>query len=219
MEPNNQKYIHYKYLIPRISHAVSELGIPFSEDDIAEWAAECEVDYIQDVRAMIPYCRVPVPVTAGVAKLPCNVFRIRDVYYGGSRVDFYNDGSFLRFSESFTAPYVFMNFTGLPIGEDGIPLILKGHEQAIVAFCVWKMVYPFWIAGKMNPNIYLEIKDNVDIQVQASKNGFRHIDRGTLNQMTAIFGNIIPKIAGLELYHEAFADNGVGAINSEFWNW
>ena len=218
MESINQKYIHYKYILNRVSADTRELGVNIVEEDIGEWCAECEIDYIKKVEYFVPFLRIPLRVTEGVSKLPCNVYRILDVYCNVQRVGYYNDGSFLRLSEDYSNDYVFINYTGIPLGDDFIPLILRGHEQACVAFCILKLVKPLFIAKKYDANLYMLLKDDLDIQCQAAKNGYRHMDRGQVDQRTVVWGNIIPKIGSLALYHEAFADNGVGSINEMFWN-
>lgn len=217
METNNNKYLDYHFILTRVVAITRHLGVNITEVDIAEWCAECEIDYIKQIEYWVPFNRIPIQVIDGMAKLPCNVYRLRDVYYGGQRIAYHNDGSFLRFGEDFTAAYVFLNYTGIPIGEDGIPLILKGHEQACEAFCLWKLVYPLYIAGKYDRYLYKDIEDRLDIQCIAAKNGYRHKDRAEVDKWTVVMGNLIPMIGSMQLYHEAFADNGVGSINGAFW--
>lgn len=217
----NQKYMHWRFIIPRIAQKTKELGISLIEDDVAEWCAECETDYIKHHPWFIKFARVPIAVTQGdgqmVAKLPCNVYRLMDVYSGSGRVAYENDGSFLYLGD-FKGSYVFLNYTGIPLGEDGVPLILRGHEQACTAFCVYQLAYPLAIAQKIPPQIFMMIKDDMEVQVQAARNGYRHIDRGQHSQLSVIYGNMIPKIGDMGLYHEAFKDNGIGSINNELWN-
>jgi len=211
---DNQKYLDYQFIIPKVSRAVKELGIIVIKEDIAEWCSECEIDYIAQEQWMVKYIRIPLRVINGYAKLPCNVYRILDVYNGYSWINYETDGSFIKLHPSYNHPYIFINFWGIPINEEGIPYILKGHEQACEAFCIWKLVYPFWIAGKMQAQIYKDIEDRLDIQVQAAKNGYRHKDRETVNHMMMIFGNMVPKIGSLTLYHQAFVDFGEGSLES-----
>lgn len=214
---NNQKYSNHRVVMGRVEHALSQLslGSALSEDDIIEWCAECETDYIADYNFFVPFRQVGVKVERNVAKLPCNIYRIEDVYaQGGVRVSYYNDGSYLDLGRNFRGNVVFLNYLGVPVDKEGIPLVGKGHEQACTTFCIMQSLLPFHIAGTLkNPMIYAEYEDRLNYQCIASRNGYRHKDRNELNKMDIIFGNMIPKIGSLQLVHEAFIDRGMGGIS------
>ena len=214
---DNQKYTNHRLIMNRVSRAVSQMGIDgmVNEDDIIEWAAECETDYIADYNYFVRFRQVPLRVSNCLAKLPCNVARIEDVFLPSGNIDYHNDGAYLRFPQGFQGTIVYVNYLGIPVDSDGNPLILRGHEQAVVTFCILQLITPLHLAGKLkNPAIYAEYTDKLNYQCHASKNGYRHKDRADVNRDVIVWGNLIPKIGGLLLANEAFEDHGIGDIDA-----
>lgn len=217
MGTNNQKYTNYRVIMGRVARIMSlmNMGGMINEDDIIEWTAECEIDYIADYSYFVKFRQVPLTVANCIAKLPCNVYRIEDVYLPSGNVPYYNDGAYLRLPEDFRGTVIYINYIGIPVDNEGIPLILKGHEQANVSFCVLQLLTPLHMAGQLkNPNVYAEYTDKVNYQCHAAKNGYRHKDRAAVNQEVIVWGNTIPKIGGLLLAHEAFEERGIGGLNA-----
>ena len=213
---NNQKYTNHRIIMGRVSRAVSLMGISgmINEEDIIEWCAECEIDYIADYHYSVKYRQVPLVAHNCIAKLPCNVIRIEDVFTHSGNIDYDNDGAYLRFPASFRGTVVYINYKGIPIDGEGNPLILKGHEQAVVSFCILQLLTPLHLAGQLkNPSVYAEYADKVNYQCIAAKNGYRHKDRAEVNREVIVWGNMIPKIGGLLLANEAFEERGLGGID------
>jgi hypothetical protein len=113
----------------------------FSPVDVIEWSSECVVEELKMAPAWYTYKKVALTVTNGKALLPCNLYRLLDVYDRMSKRVKYDDssGSYLVF-EGYSDTYIYINYYGLPIDSDGMILIPKGSEKACTYYCL-KMVY------------------------------------------------------------------------------
>ena len=208
MAINNQRYVSPMDIYAKLSrkHKTKD----FSYDDIVEWCAEEETDYIGDVDGMYKYLQVKLVVSNYMAKLPCNIYRVLDVYTtlgdSNSREPYNHSGAYINFNSDYLLDYVYIDYYGTPIDEEtGEPLILKGHEQACEAFCVYNVYYEDFLTGKLNGNAWGFIVDEWRAKTDASTGGFRHYDRQKLNDMNIILGNMVPKIGNLKLYGMEFA--------------
>lgn len=137
--------------------------------------------------------------------LPCNIYRLLDVYSAlgnsDSRVPYNMIGSFISLSLDTTLTSVYIDYYGVPIDiESGDPLIIRGHEDA----CFWYSMYMLYLVDILTDKISIDAKNelrmNKDNAILAAQNfSARHMDRNKMNRAMAIKYNIIPKPAQLKL--------------------
>jgi len=97
MAQQNQKYITAETILSMLSSYIKKKEVDIN--DIIEWCAECEITVLGDVEQMHKYFMIPITVTNYKALLPCNVYRLLDVFdCGDNRINHYNDGSHLVFN-------------------------------------------------------------------------------------------------------------------------
>lgn len=181
--------------------------------DIVEWCGIAETRYIKDIELMIPVYEVPLVVSSSQALLPCNVYRLLDVYdVGGSLIDFKmnNHGTYLTSlkyrnrDEDYAEDTIYINYMGTPIDDEtGYPLIIKGHENACEMFCkirsfeedavLGKISYPMWDSWNMKFSGMIS---------HAAQNPYRHKTRAHLKDLEIIRGDSLPAIGKLILSHK-----------------
>lgn len=205
----DSKYTTYKDIWARLTRTFPDKNI--QEDDILEWCAECETEWIGDIETMTLYTKVPLTVSRYQALLPCNVFRILDVYTdpekSNSEVPYYNNGAYLVFGSTMDANTVYMNFYGLTVDDaTGSPKIKKGHEQACEAFCLWKISYSDWLARRIDNSQFGYIEEQKNLQIDAAKVDFKHFDRARMRNIRMIIGNMKPSLVKNNLYHQGLGE-------------
>ena len=208
---NDQKYISHKAIAADITRVYKNK--PVNLDDILEWCSQVETRYAIDVDKMVLYLKVPLEVDLETsppqALMPCNVFRLLDVFNDGEEyTNYYNNGSYLILPANYNEEYVYLNFVGTAISDEGDPLIIKGHENACETFCKIRLFEEDVAYGRFNQQMWAMWKEEFSGQVAASKCDMRHFDRQHFNKLNIIHGNMIPKIGGVRLYHKNFTADG-----------
>ena len=145
--------------------------------------------------------------------LPCNVFRVLDVYKDSHRMleyktngaymyDFSHNGHKEKLREG---EPIYINYRGTNIDADtGEILIVKGHEEACKTFCKIQMFEEDAALGSFDKNMWLLWKTEFANQSQAAKYNYQHKSRLKIDNLNKIRGNMIVQIGGLVLHHELF---------------
>lgn len=210
MITNDSRYVSHHVIYADITRKHRQKTINI--DDVMEWCGICETRYTKDVDLMAWFVAVDLEVDTDNkrALLPCNVFRIFDVFSDenddSSRVEYYNTGTYLSLPEDYALDYVFITYAGIPVNELGEPLIIKGHENACETFCKLQIFEEDVCYGKFDKDMYLRWDDKFSGQLINAKTDMRHFDRDHFNKLIVIRGNMIPKIGVLSLYHNNFRD-------------
>jgi len=193
---DNSKYTTYKEIIARVSSLVRHKNI--NPADIMAWSIECETEWIQSFASLVPYYKAKITVKDKMARVPPYCARLLDVYSNPddekSHVNYYNNGAYIILGSDYVQPHVYINFMGLPLDEEGIPLIKKGHEEACVWHCLVNAHLEDFINGRISPTAYGEMKGERNLQVQAAMQSYSDMDRQELMEIAAIHMNMLPYI-------------------------
>lgn len=205
----NQRFTTVENIAARIAttHKNKNLII----DEIAQWCAECSIEIVGNPDAMYKYNKVKCFVTSAKALLPCNIYRLLDVYdnLDNRKTLYYNDGIHLIFNsnEYFDKDangyeYVYINYYGIAVdNKTGYPLIPRGHELACEAYCVWKLYTEDYLTGKINGQQWGYLDQQKTIQCAAANNGFRHDSNDDMKGILNVVHNMIPNAKAIPLFH------------------
>jgi hypothetical protein len=208
---NNQKYVTPDVI-------AYELGREFKSKkwdigDVRTWCGIVETRYVKDIETMMKFEEVPLTVTSNMLLLPCNVFRILDVYESVNKnLTYKNNGAYLydfkyngvkqTYSDNFT---LYLNYIGINIDEStGEILIVKGHEEACKTFCKIEAFAEDAAYGRFSKDIWAMWKEEFSGQFKAARYNVQHKSRLDIDNLNIIRGNMIPKIAGIELHHQIY---------------
>lgn len=217
---NNNRYTSYLDIWARLSrvHTTKQ----FSPNEVIEWCAEVEHDILEDIEGFALYKQVPLVVNNLQALLPCNLFRLMEVFISNDRrIKYSNQGDFIMFDSIQTfnknnqgQDIVYISYYGIPVDpKTGYPLIKKGHELACEAYCTWKVYYEDFLIGKIDANRWSFINQQKENELNAAMNGFRHWDKAQLEQISIIKMNMIPRIGQIPMMHLEW-DQQTGFVNS-----
>lgn len=206
---SNQKYTTAENIMARLSSTIKNKV--FDIEDIVQWCAECTIEVIGSPMAMHKYNKLKLVVEHQKALLPCNVYRLLDVFnHGDVRIEeYYNDGTHIIFnsSQNFDTDQlgqnvVYVNFLGIAVDtKTGYPLILRGHELACVAYCTKQLYREDFYSGKIPLTVWRDITDEASIQCAAANNGFRHHTNDDMRNMLLQVHNMIPRMKEIPLFH------------------
>lgn len=192
------KYVSVRNVAARIARNVK--GREIDIYDIAEWCGECETDEIGMYEGFVKYRNVRVPVKHNRCYMPCNIYRILSVHRNKCCISRYQwDGAYLRFN--FDDPktfndeyYVEIDYLGVAVDEDGLPMILDGNQEACFWYIMTKVYFEDYMNGLFPENRYQYLNDRLGHYVDKSKGSFRHITRDDMNELQMIMHNLIPKV-------------------------
>jgi len=188
----------------------------FDPELVAEYCAQAEIEYIADVNIMNIF--KSVPLTVGFQKmvlLPCNVFRILEVYNDSDpRLSYNKTATHLTHIIDLTSgeeveedDTIYITYIGVPVDpKTGEILIPSGHEPALETYCKMKFFEEDALLGKIDKNMWVLWSNQFSGQVSHVKSSFRHIDRLKINNLNVIQGNMLPQIGRLPLIHEQFEE-------------
>lgn len=199
----NNKYIDHRVIMGNLMSLFKQKD--FNEPDIINWCQEVETRDIGDVDNMVKFVQVPLKVDNFVsADLPCNIYRILDVFNANETpIPFTTsqNGSKLIFRKELNLTGVYINYVGMPVSEDGTPLIVRGHENACLYKCITNAFMEDFALGKISQGAYALWEQKATGYILEASSNRRHYTREDWNNLNIIQGNLIPKIGGLSLYH------------------
>lgn len=207
MEWNNL-YITHKVILASLARTHKRKN--WQENEIMEWCQECLNNVIVDVETMTKYVEIGLEVpTTGTQKnmvyLPCNIFRLLDVYDGSdNRIDYSYNGSYIILPSDNTLTAIYINYIGTPIDENGIPLIPKTQQIACETYCKVKGFEEDVAYGNFNAQLWMMWKNELTPMISAGKNDYRFRDRHAIDKLNIIHGNLTPVIANIKLVHKEF---------------
>lgn len=195
----NNLYTDHLDIMTRLASYITQKNV--QEADIMEWCQQAEVEHIQDLSAMWKYLNVKLKVINGTAQVPCNIFRILDVFSQqdnpNSRVSYGGNRGFI-FLPEYKGEYIYMNFIGTPINDDGMPMIARGHESACETYCLTRMFAEDYIYQKIHPNIYQGWMQQFTGQMVSIKQSMRRFDRDRMNTINCMKYSVM-RIGNLRL--------------------
>lgn len=192
------KYVSVKNVAARIARNVK--GKEWDIYDIAEWCAECHTDEIGMYEGFAKYRNVRIPVKHNKAFVPCNIYRVLSVHKGDCCISNYQwDGAYLRFN--FDDPGTFgqeydisLDYLGVMVDEEGLPMILEGTQEACYWYCMTKLYFEDYMNRLIDENRYTMLRDQLGHYVSRAKSSFRHVTRDDMNEIQRIMHNLIPKV-------------------------
>ena len=217
---NNSKYITPEVIAFELS--TSFKNKQWEVDTVRTWCMNCETRYIKDIETMMKFVGVPLRIEHGMALLPCNVWRRLDVYKNRYEILSYNcNGAFLydfhwkgvrrnyRDGE-----YIFIDYAGVNIDEEGECLIVKGHEEACKMYCKLQMFEEDMVMGRFPKDVYAQWSELFSGMYMAARSNYQHKDRKQIDNLTIIRANMIPKIGSLILDRDQFSEYYDSSANS-----
>ena len=209
MSEENYKYLKYSEILNRVTSRLKGFNKNVSDADVLEWCMQIENEICVNVDNMYIFTHVPLKVVNNTAQVPCNVYRISDVYTNhtdhshehGSRVKFNDLGSVLVFNPRDKVTSPFIDYWGSPIDlETGEFLIQRGHELACEWYCMYNVFFYDFGTGKITTNFFQEVKMNKENEILAAQSAsVQFKTRDTLNQEMKITFDELPEPARLWL--------------------
>jgi len=159
MAIDSSKYVRVDVVYQRLTKIIKNKEIPFL--DVVDWCSECELEEIGIVRDYYLFEDVELTIADLQAELPSNCARIIAVKRNHEPVTFYDNGNYLNFKQNYTNVYI--DYYGIPVDSDsGYPLIIRGHEDACMKYCLKMLFYGDFIAGDIDYNRWMVINSDYE---------------------------------------------------------
>lgn len=189
----NPKYTHHLEIYNRLAVALKDTDKILRKKDVLSWCQEVETEFCPNVHNMWEYIQFELSVNNSRAFLPCNLWRLVNVYTvpndPTSIVAYAFPGSFISFNPSLNLTKVYIDYYGTVIDlETGIPMITKGNEQA----CFWYCMYMLNIVEIMDGRKQHVVLSKEHEILAAKQPNYQHIDHNFMNKIERIYFNMVP---------------------------
>lgn len=213
---NNQKFVSCDVIAYELGQLYKSKN--WEIGNIRTWCAEVETRYIKDIETMTEFEEIDLTVDLDSndnpqVLLPCNIFRILDIYENSEvNLEYKTNGAYAYdfkwndIAQTYEdGDVLYINYRGVNIDETtGEILIVKGHEIACKTWCKIQMFEEDAAFGKFDKNLIEVWKNDFSGQCIAARHNYQHKSRERINNLNIIRGNQIVQIAGLSLHHELF---------------
>ena len=204
---NNNKYFSAGKIHHRLSQRHKNKMSGYSYGDIVGMCAEVEIEILGNHVQFEPFEKVELTVIDGKALTPCNIYRILDVFtsdntrifnyhYDGDKISFSEESNYVPSNNS----KVYINYYGIPLDDEGYPMFLKGHEQALYWGCLVRMYEEDYAEGKIHPNTYNDFTIRYESHLNAAESNFRHTSKNDIKEWKAVIFNAIQKPNRIPLF-------------------
>lgn len=190
-----------------IFERVSSFDKNLTEDMVLSYAMELESMYICDTNVMSFYKDVPLTIdsTTKLALLPCNIFRVMEVYTSdGSHVEYNltSKKSYIKIPNNTSG--VFISYIGLPFDDEGNVLIANNHIPAHETYTKIKIKEIDHLNGNYDPNMYAMFNMQLSNQIVAIKQSAINLDVNKYDMLNVIRYNMVPNVHQQSLFHKRF---------------
>lgn len=183
----------------------------FHEDSVIEWAGEAMVK----IGSFPSYIEksIMVPVENYQICLPCDAYNVISVLtesgvaipqstainksfekispYKNFVYSLNSSGTHLNFT--FTGMNVRITYLGIPTDELGYPYVMRDHVEAIVYFCVWKVLNNSYIQGKTPKNVVDDIRLMWVSKCRDARGS--QINEENVKKWSSIWANLVPRFS------------------------
>jgi len=202
----NSKYFSAEKIFSRLSMIFKKKMEEYNLGHIVEMCAWVEFEVLGTYASTYHKNKHAIDVVDYQALLPCDVFRVKDVYTTGNNriLGFTNNGVYLHFSEECTnrpanGSTIYINYDAIPTDDNGYPLFLRGHEDALYWGCVIRMHEEDHADGLVNENVWRDWMIRYEVSLDSADNGFRHHSRNELKEFMAVVHDMIPRVNEMNL--------------------
>jgi len=179
-----------------------------NRDDIHEMCINAELLYIKDGDLYRRFEDVPITIDKNlfIGALPCNVVRILEVYDENQMPIEYQltATNHIKVKEYIQTAYI--NYLGLHLDENGIPVIRTSHIPALISWCIKEILETQMLIGKANPQLYAMYNQKFSDQVTALKQSATNKNIKHYDDVEIIRYNMIPKPGRSRLFKNIFKD-------------
>jgi len=189
-------YTDHEDIASRLARVLKESNKTIDDNDIIAWCQEVETEFCPDQDNMAIYECAELPVNDHKAKVPCNTYRILAVYSHkgdpSSLIPYKKNknGGWISLSPDSRYQKIYVDYVGTPIDhETGLPLIIKGHEQACYWYCMFNIFFPDSISNppRISPNGWQNIQNYKENEILAARGvNLRHKDKADIRNLDRI---------------------------------
>jgi len=92
--------------------------------------------------------------------------------------------------------FIKLSYDAMPTDEDGYPLVpdLISYTEACFYYIVMKLKYPEYLSGKLNPNIYYDIKRSWNFYCKQAYGDAMMPDQGQLAAIGKVWNKLVPDL-------------------------
>ena len=202
----NTKYFTAEKIYSRLQRVFRQKMQEYKIGDVIEVCAEIELEILSNYSTFRHVNKFPIVVNQSMALLPCDLHRLKDIYTSSNQRIFFstNNGTYLHFSNECNivppdGSTIYINYDGIPVDENGYPMLLRGHEQACFWGCVVRFFEEDHAMGRVNENVWRDWESRYENALASANTGFRHMDRNEMKVFMAGLYDAIPRVSEMNL--------------------
>lgn len=175
-------------------------SIDLTKAAVLESCTYAELQELATIRDWFLFKNVRLIIDQKKAALPCNCNKLLDVFQSPHRrVKFRKDGTYLFFSENYTD--VMINYRGLPVDDQGRPIFVTGHLNALARYCIMNYFEEDFVTGKMDSQRWQYLVDQWENSRDVARASMRDLSRNDIEQILQINANMVPRLGYIPVYN------------------
>jgi hypothetical protein len=189
----NSKFISMGTIMARYNRDYKEY--PIDVYDAIEWAAEAARD-VGEATELRPNL-VDIPMENMIAKAPCGIYRINSVKRKGCSdcyVPYDYDGVFIRPFQPTGLTWLTLDYEGLPVDENGMPIFLKAQARAITQYLyISGHGRPRWLREDISDTKWQLLWNEYERSCGDARGSFDNFNKQEREECVRIWQNLIPQ--------------------------
>ena len=202
------------YISPEVIHADLKRiykSKTIDLNDVIEWCAEVETLHVPEVDRMFNFEVMEHRLDHGLVLLPCNMFRLLDVYTDPSTSDSILDKVKSNGQYLYGFPHhmlngtkIYLNYVGIPVTSEGMPLVMRTHRSAIGFYIRLRIFEEEMNMGTFPISVWQMYDRKFSDACSAAKQDLSNYQRHDYNDLVKIRGAVINRLGHTTLQQNLF---------------
>ncbi len=186
------KYTNHKIVLADLGRNFKNMQ--WDEMDVIEWCQHVENRIVPDVDHMVKYIDHEVEVVNGQAKVPHYAHRVEKYSLtpkARKHVNVLRMDSYIDVHHHLENGKIYVTFVGMPVDENCVPMIVKGHEQLCYWYCVKCAFTEKWLMGEIDHSRWDYITTTVSMMAVEVGQSLRHWTDEDYRKLHLVYGTDI----------------------------
>jgi hypothetical protein len=102
------------------------------------------------------------------------------------------EGNYIHVSGVEDATIGGLAYMAFDLDEEGYPLIKDGHEKAVVAYILWRLIYPDWMKGNVHQGVYDRLENRWYVLCGQTRGDDEMPDPKQLEYIASLYHQLLP---------------------------
>lgn len=198
------KYISYEAVLDELNKNYPDDS--WSKNKVHDWCAQMEIEIMRHVKYFVIFQDAKFPVkNKRQFELPCTATDIKDIRKSDNktRVKILTQmGKSIHFTKPIDDEFVYVDFRGAPVDQDGNVLILASHIRLCEKYCVKQEYRPRFYKGELPQQVWQDIEFEFSAAMDEAEQSLQYYTAADYDEVEKITTSLLPTIGRQPQYKE-----------------